>query len=275
MQTQRERFGLVPWIVGIVIVAAIGFGFFRKAVAFSETNGASDGAPVVLELFTSEGCSSCPPADALISELGSSTKSVIPLAYHVDYWNHLGWADPFSSRQWSERQSDYARAMNLDGEYTPQMVIGGAWQCGGSDAGSIERAVAAARSEPALGRTSIQTSLAAAGSRKLQVKVNAQLLTTAGPGRLVVMLAIYESGLVSKIGAGENGGREITYDYTVRKLLPAFELDAAQPGSFVQEMTIDLDRSWSVDHLGVAAFIQDPTSLKIEGASSEYPIAKN
>jgi hypothetical protein len=275
MQTQRERFGLVPWIVGIVIVAAIGFGFFRKAVAFSETNGASDGAPIVLELFTSEGCSSCPPADALITDLGSSTKSVIPLAYHVDYWNHLGWADPFSSRQWSERQSDYARAMNLDGEYTPQMVISGAWQCGGSDAGSIERAVAAARSQPALGRTSIQTSLAAAGSRKLQVKVNAQLLTAAGPGRLVVMLAIYESGLVSKIGAGENGGREITYDYTVRKLLPAFELDAAHPGSFVQEMTIDLDPSWSVDHLGVAAFIQDPTSLRIEGASSEYPIARD
>ena len=275
MQTQRERFGLVPWIVGIVIVAAIGFGFFRKAVAFSETNGAADGAPVVLELFTSEGCSSCPPADALISELGSSAKSVIPLAYHVDYWNHLGWADPFSSRQWSERQSDYARAMNLDGEYTPQMVISGAWQCGGSDAGSIERAVASARSASPLGRTSVQASLADAESRKLDVKVNAQLLSTAGTGRLVVMLAIYENGLVSKIGAGENGGREITYDYTVRKLLPAFELDAAQPGSFVQEMTIDLDRSWSVDHLGVAAFIQDPTSLKIEGASSEYPIARN
>jgi hypothetical protein len=274
MQTQRERFGLVPWIVGIVTVAAIGFGFFRKAVAFSETNGASDGAPVVLELFTSEGCSSCPPADALISELGSSMKSVIPLAYHVDYWNHLGWADPFSSGQWSERQSDYARAMNLDGEYTPQMVISGAWQCGGSDAGSIERAVAAARSLPALGRTSIQTSLAAAGSRKLQVKVNAQLLT-AGPGRLVVMLAIYESGLVSKIGAGENGGREITYDYTVRKLLSAFELGAAESASASRELTVDLDPSWSLDHVGVAAFIQDPTSLKIEGASSEYPIAKN
>jgi len=274
MQTQRERFGLVPWIVGIVIVAAIGFGFFRKAIAFSETNGASDGAPVVLELFTSEGCSSCPPADALISEIGSSAKSVIPLAYHVDYWNHLGWADPFSSRQWSERQSDYARAMNLDGEYTPQMVISGAWQCGGSDAGSIERAVAAARSASPLGRTSIQTSFADAGSRKLQVKVSAQILSAVATGSHVVMVAIYENGLVSKIGAGENGGREITYDYTVRRLLPVFELDAAQPGSFVQEMTIDLDRQWSVDHLGVAAFIQDPTSLKIEGASSEYPIAR-
>ncbi|MFZ0678810.1 DUF1223 domain-containing protein [Candidatus Binatus sp.] len=275
MRSFRKRFGLVPWIVSVATVAAIGFGLFYKAVAFSQTDGAADGAPVVLELFTSEGCSSCPPADALITELGSSMKSVIPLAYHVDYWNHLGWSDPFSSRQWSERQSDYARAMNLDGEYTPQMVISGGWQCAGSDAGSIERAVAAARSASPLGRTSVQASLADAGSRKLDVKVNAQLLSTAGTGRLVVMLAIYENGLVSKIGAGENGGREITYDYTVRKLLPAFELDAAQPGSFVQEMTIDLDPSWSLDHLGVAAFIQDPTSLRIEGASSDYPVAKN
>jgi hypothetical protein len=275
MQTQRERFGLVPWFVGIVTVAAIGFGFFRKAVAFSETNGLSDGAPVVLELFTSEGCSSCPPADALISELGVSSKSVIPLAYHVDYWNHLGWADPFSSRQWSERQSEYARAMNLDGEYTPQMVIGGGWQCPGSDAGSIARAVAAARSESALGRTSIHTSLTGAGSRELQVKVSAQMLSDAGAGPHTVMLALYENGLVSKIGAGENGGREITYDYTVRRLLPAFELDGSKGSSASRELNIDLDDSWSLDHLGVAAFIQDPTSLRIEGASSKYPIASN
>src|SRR5271163_1271396 len=246
MQNSRVRFGLVPWIVSVATVAAIGFGFFRKAVAFSETNGASDGAPVVLELFTSEGCSSCPPADALITELGSSMKSVIPLAYHVDYWNHLGWADPFSSHQWSERQSEYVQALNLDGEYTPQMVIGGRWQCAGSDGGSIAHAVDAARSTSPQGRTSIQTSLAAAGSRELQVKVNAQWLSAAGPGRLVVMLAIYENGLVSKIGAGENGGREITYDYTVRKLLPAFELDSAKVASASKELTIDLDPSWSV-----------------------------
>ena len=275
MRSFHGRFSLVPWIVSVATVAAIGFGLFHKAVAFSQTDAAADGTPVVLELFTSEGCSSCPPADALLSDLGSSTKSVIPLAYHVDYWNHLGWSDPFSSHQWSERQSAYVQALNLDGEYTPQMVIGGRWQCAGSDGGSIAHAVDAARSTSPLGRTSIQTSLAAAGSRKLQVKVNAQLLSAAGPGRLVVMLAIYENGLVSKIGAGENGGREITYDYTVRKLLPAFELDATQPGSFVQEMTIDLDPSWSLDHLGVAAFIQDPTSLRIEGASADYPVAKN
>ena len=275
MQTLRERFGLVPWIVCVAAVASIGFSLFHKAVAFSETNKASDGAPVVLELFTSEGCSSCPPADALISELGSSTNSVVPLAYHVDYWNHLGWADPFSSRQWSERQSEYARAMNLDGEYTPQMVIGGGWQCGGSDGTSIARAVAAARSASPLGRTGIQTSFADARSRKLQVRVSAQMLSAVATGSHVVMVAIYENGLVSKIGAGENGGREITYDYTVRKLLPVFELDGAKGGSVSKELTIDLDPSWSMDHVGVAAFIQDPATLRIDGASSEYPIARN
>ena len=148
--------------------------------------------------------------DALISELGSSTKSVIPLAYHVDYWNHLGWADPFSSHQWSERQSEYVQALNLDGAYTPQMVIGGRWQCGGSDGGSIAHAVDAARSTSPRGRTSIQMSLAAPGSRKLQVKVNAQLLSAAGPGRLTVMLAIYENGLVSKIGAANGGVKSPT-----------------------------------------------------------------
>src|SRR5271155_4622881 len=133
MRNSRGRFGLVPWIVSVATVAAIGFGLFHKAVAFSETNGAADGAPVVLELFTSEGCSSCPPADALLSELGSSTKSVIPLAYHVDYWNHLGWSDPLSSHQWPERQSEYVQALNLDGEDAPQMVISGQWQAVGSD----------------------------------------------------------------------------------------------------------------------------------------------
>ena len=126
MRNSRGRFGLVPWIVSVAAtVAAIGLGLFHKAVAFSQTDAAADGAPVVLELFTSEGCSSCPPADALITALGSSMESIIALAYHVDYWNHLGWADPFSSGRWFERQTDYARPLNLDGEYTPQMVIGG------------------------------------------------------------------------------------------------------------------------------------------------------
>ena len=95
MQIGCERFGVGLLVVSMVIVTATGLGFFRKTMAVSQAQAVADGAPVLLELFTSEGCSSCPPADALLSELGSSTKSVIPLAYHVDYWNHLGWSDPF------------------------------------------------------------------------------------------------------------------------------------------------------------------------------------
>jgi hypothetical protein len=180
MQIGRERFGVGLLVVSMVIVTATGLGFFRKAMAVSHAQAVADGAPVLLELFTSEGCSSCPPADALLSELGSSTKSVIPLAYHVDYWNHLGWSDPLSSHQWSERQNAYVRVLNLSGDYTPQIVIGGGGQCVGSDGRSIARAVAVARSASALGRVSLHTSLV---KRTLQVKVDAHILRTRKPGR--------------------------------------------------------------------------------------------
>src|SRR5580658_3236701 len=165
MRSFHGRFGLIPWIVSVATVAAIGFGLFHKAVAFSQTDAAADGTPVVLELFTSEGCSSCPPADALLSDLGSSTKGVIPLAYHVDYWNHLGWTDPLSSPRWSDRQSAYTRAMNLGSDYTPQMVISGQWQAVGSDRLEIARGVTAARAVPSLGRVSLQTIPGPSGSR--------------------------------------------------------------------------------------------------------------
>jgi hypothetical protein len=250
-------------------------GFLSKAIAVSQTDAAGDSRPVVLELFTSQGCSSCPPAEALLSELGSSTNTVIPLAYHVDYWNHLGWWDPFSSHEWSERQSAYARVMNLNSDYTPQMVVGGSWQCVGSDGRSIARAVALARSVSALGRVSPHTSLSTEKPRAFQVKVNAVILRGAETGPLVVMLAIYENGLVSKIDGGENGGRRLTYDYTVRRLLPAFELTPLQGASGAKELDIALDRSWSVDHLGAVAFIQEAASLRIDGAAAQYPILKN
>ena len=273
MQFIRKRLKVL--CVVSVMAVAIGVGFFHQVAAFSQVSGATDGGPVVLELFTSAGCSSCPPADALLSELGSSTKGVIPLAYHVDYWNHLGWSDRLSSPRWSERQTAYTRAMNLDSDYTPQMVISGQWQAVGSDRSDIARGVAAARSVPSLGRVSLHTISGPSGPHKLQVKLNARMLNGSATGPLVVMLAIYENGLVERIHRGENGGRQITYDYTVRKLLPAFQLSPAPAASVEKELSIEIDPSWSLDHLGVAAFIQDAASLRIVGAAAEYPVAKN
>lgn len=274
MEITLKRWGLVPWIVSVAAVSAFALGFFDKAVAVSEQGAAAAGGPVVLEMFTSQGCSSCPPADALLSEIGSTTKNVIPLAYHVDYWNHLGWSDPFSSPKFSRRQSSYARAMDLGGEYTPQAVIEGSSQCVGSDGRSIWRAVDAARSASNLDRVNLHASLAVERPRTLRIRVSAQLSSGSATGNRDVMVAIFENGLVTRIGGGENGGREITYDYTVRKLLPAFELDSAHDGSVERQFSVDLDPSWSLDHLGVAAFIQDTESLRISGAASQYPISK-
>src|SRR6516164_10851500 len=100
--------------------------------------------PVVVELFTSQGCSSCPPADAYLGEL-AARKDVIPLAFHVDYWNYIGWADPFATKQMTQRQRDYQRALNQRYVYTPEMVVNGEAHEVGSDRHGIDRLIEAAQ----------------------------------------------------------------------------------------------------------------------------------
>jgi hypothetical protein len=267
-----KRIGLVG---AVALGCAIGTRLFGHRAAFSQSASAPEDTPVVLELFTSEGCSSCPPADELLSRIGSSATGVIPLAYHVDYWDRLGWSDPFSSSQWTARQVVYTRAMELSGPYTPQSVIGGKWQCVGSDPRAVASAIAAARATPPAGLVTIRTSPPAAGSHKLNVRISARMLRSAGDNALIVLLAIYENGLVAKIDAGENRGRKLSYDYTVRKIVPAFELSGAPGRALENEISVDLDPSWKLEHLGVAAFIQDENSLAIDGAAAQYPITKN
>jgi hypothetical protein len=122
---------------------------------------------VLVELFTSEGCSSCPPADALLAELvkGDATPDVriIPLELHVDYWNRQGWADPFSSAKFTERQEGYARALRVEQIYTPQMIVDGTTQVVGSDRDAARRAISAAAATAKKARLVIEPTVSADG----------------------------------------------------------------------------------------------------------------
>jgi hypothetical protein len=129
--------------------------------------------PVLVELFTSEGCSSCPPADALLEKLDREQPiagaQIIVLSEHVDYWNHLGWTDPFSSAAFSARQETYARRFGLDGPYTPEMVVDGGAECNGSDARKAESAIQRAIGEPKVG---IRMRAAASGDAAVTLEVD-------------------------------------------------------------------------------------------------------
>jgi len=266
---------LVGLLVTIALAAATGPSFSAFQSFAPSSAAAPEDSPVVIELFTSAGCVSCPPADELISRIGATATGVIPLAYHVDYWDGLSWSDPFSSGQWTARQSVYQRALRLSGAYTPQMVINGRWQCVGSDARTVQGAIAAARATPPAGVVTVRAIQPPASSKGLTVDIGARIVHSVGGAPLIVLLAVYENGLVAKIDGGENRGHRLTYDYTVRKIVPAFELNGASGPTLENAIKVELDPSWNLTHLGVAAFIQDEETLAIYGAAAQYPIAPN
>ena len=180
--------------------------------------------PILLELFTSEGCSSCPPADALLRKLNgkvsSSGQLLIGLSEHVTYWNRLGWSDPFSSDQFTERQSGYAQRFHLEDVYTPQLVINGNTEVVGSNAPRIERALAAQQS-PALDLhiTSVQVS-----GDHLELAYSAAFAPPAKQAELYV--AVADDLDQSNVLRGENGGRSLTHVCVARSLTRAGPLQA-------------------------------------------------
>lgn len=202
--------------------------------------------PVVLELFTSQGCSSCPPADALLRELAKEP-GVIALAYHVDYWNRLGWRDPFSSRQWSERQGEYVRALKLDSAYTPQVVINGSRQMVGSTGFLIRSAIEQESKRKPEGHIALTV-------QNGEAVVRAE---SKQPAELIVVA--YENGITTKITSGENAGRTQTNDAIVRKLVRAGTIS----GKAEKRVPLTLTKS-----MGVAAFLQDPATRRILAAAS-------
>ena len=166
--------------------------------------------PVLLELFTSQGCNSCPPADALLGEL-ARRPGVLALAFHVDYWNGLGWSDPYSSKLWTARQNDYAQRLGKHSIYTPQLVVDGAEDAVGSDRAGVDALIAGARRRAASG-PAIETTTDATGRRIVR-------LGSGDAARATVWLAGYDRSHITPVGRGENGGRTLTEYQVVRSLV--------------------------------------------------------
>jgi hypothetical protein len=218
--------------------------------------------PVVVELFTSEGCSSCPPADALLSKLVKEQPvagvEIVPLGMHVTYWDQLGWKDPASLPMATERQQAYGRIFGADRVYTPQAVIDGHDEMVGSDESAIRRALAAAGRQ-AHGRLTLTASITV---NDIAAEVNLSDVPAVREP-LEASLAITEDDLTSIVKRGENGGRTLHNDAVVRGVFGS-DVGAARMLSFHAK----LNPTWRRDRLRLAAVLQGKTSRRIYGAAT-------
>ena len=230
---------------------------------------AQPAAPVVVELFTSEGCSSCPPADRLLERLTAGPADgakVVALGEHVDYWDRLGWRDRFSSAAFTNRQEVYARRFNLDSAYTPQMVVDGRAELVGSDSAGAERAIAKAAAAPHGTMTVVARPSGVAPASSVSVAVNVANLPPIGRGdRADIFVAVTEDALRSDVKSGENRGRTLTHAAVVRQLTTIGE--ATGPAASA-ETTIAVQPDWQRERLNIVAFVQQRRDRGIVAAAS-------
>ena len=243
-----------------------------EASAVAHAPGDGKRTPVVVELFTSEGCSSCPPADALLARLEREQPvagaEVVALAQHVDYWNDLGWADPFSSHEFSERQSEYAGAFGNDGVYTPQMIVDGRTEFPGGESGKAFETIAQAAREPKAEVSLARAAEQADAGDALRLSVRVMRLPKLTDGDAAdVLLAVTESDLSSDVARGENAGRRLTHVCVVRALTKIGYVSAATP-PFEADPVVALDKNWRRETLRAVVFLQEHTSRRVVGAAS-------
>jgi hypothetical protein len=245
--------------------------------AAAESPAPPSRGPIVLELFTSQGCSSCPHADEVVSRLGldeGTRRLVIPLAFHVDYWNQIGWTDPFSSHAWTLRQAAYCRELKVnDGPYTPQLVVDGQVELNGSQDARVRAQIESALRLPSLATVTLAERPPDGGKPGLSLAVAARIPDTIDARKLELRVAVYENGLVTAVSQGENGGRSLRNDFVVRRLESAASFDPRKDKHVERALKVKLDSRWKRENLGVAAFLQDPSSLRIYASAVLPPTA--
>lgn len=223
----------------------------------------------VLELYTSEGCNSCPPADRWFSgprAQGIAADSAVLLAFHVDYWNNLGWPDPFSKPAYSARQREAAARARSGLVYTPQVLFDGI-DYRQRDAGRLRAHLAELNREAP--KAQIRARVQRSGN-DLQVSGEIEAAGMPAGQRLQAWVATYENGLYTHVRAGENAGKRLNHDYVVRDFGGPFLLD--RNGRVRLDHRIQLPRGADADRLGVAVFVEQADTGGVVQAASLYPL---
>jgi hypothetical protein len=211
-------------------------------------------AVAVLELFTSQGCSSCPPADELLDQfIKRKNEPIFPLSFHVDYWNRLGWKDVFSNADYSKRQEEYAHVFGLESVYTPQLVINGKTEFTGSDEPRIRKAVTEALAERAIVQISAETRV-----EEKTISVSYQL--TGNTKNNLLNIALLESKATVPVNAGENKGNVLN-NYNVVRVWNVLGGDILKNKTTLERPA---DLSWK--NAKLILFTQDKTSYRVTGA---------
>lgn len=219
--------------------------------------------PILLELFTSEGCSSCPPADKLLEEFDRTQPfagaDLIVLSEHVDYWNRLGWSDPWSSAAYSERQRQYGDKFKLESVYTPQLVVDGHVEVVGNNPGQAKAAIQKSLKQP---KQALRLTSSRSGK---QVQVQVELDAGASQGDVYVALA--ENSTQSQVMRGENAGRVLNHVAVVRSLVPAGTVSRDQP--FSKQLTVPVPKG-GTKGWRVVAFVQDAESKQVLAVAQQH-----
>lgn len=209
-------------------------------------------APVVVELFTSQGCSSCPPADAVLGKLAKRS-DVLPLAFHVDYWDYIGWKDPFASKETTDRQYDYGRALGLNMVYTPQMVVDGSQDVVGSDEGAVGRAIAA---------STIRRKLKLTVLRDAEGRYKVAIPAGDAHGTASVYIALFDRAHRTDVKKGENADTSLVEFNIVREWRKIGEW-AGKAEEIALNLTPESD-----EYDSCAVIVQDGTNGPVRGALS-------
>jgi hypothetical protein len=257
--------------LGLSVLALLFVAFaFVLSVTSRASGDAKTAAPVVVELFTSEGCSSCPPADALLMKLESAQPiqgaKVIAIEEHVDYWNHDGWTDPYSSADWTQRQVDYVLKFKGKEPFTPQMIVDGQTQMVGAQEPQARDAIQQAATQP---QTDVSLTAGESSGNAQDFKVHVgKVVGNSDKDSAEVWLAITESGLASSVSAGENAGRDLHHASVLRSLHKIGVAKGNGDTAFDSSTKVKFKSEWKRQNLQIVVFVQDKKSMRILGAAA-------